>query len=84
MGQALPPGFRLAAPSAVIHDVEDAIRHIVAIVYLGQLREDAFQRGLAHEFAKAFNGVVRHHLAAAQNQDRGADLLDNLQYVGTI
>ena len=70
--------------SGVIHDVEDAIRHIVAIVYLGQLREDAFQRGLAHEFAKAFNRVVRHHLARAQDQDRGADLFNDLKDVGTI
>src|ERR1035438_7644875 len=76
--------FRPTNTPVVIHDVEDAIRHIVAIVYLRQLREDAFQRGLAHEFAKAFNGVVRHHLAVAQDQHRGADLFDNLQNMGTI
>jgi hypothetical protein len=74
----------LPTPSAEIHDVEDAIRHVVAIVHLGQLREDAFQRWLAHEFAEAFNRVVRRHVAVAQDQNLGADLFDNLENMGTI
>ena len=68
----------------VAHGVHDAIRHVGAIVHLGQLCEDAFERGLAHQFAKAFDRVVGHHLAAAQDQDGGTDLLDHLEHVGTV
>ena len=50
----------------------------------GQLREDAFQRGLAHQFAKALDGIVGHHLAIAKDQHRGADLLDDFQNVGAV
>ena len=70
--------------SLVAHGIHDAIGHVGAIVHLGQLCEDAFERRLAHEFAKALDGVVGHHFAAAQDQDGGTDLFDHLEHVGTV
>ena len=58
--------------------------HVGAIVHLGQLCEDAFERRLAHQFAKAVDGVVGHHFAAAQDQDSGADLLHHFEHMGAV
>jgi hypothetical protein len=71
-------------PSTVVHRVHDTIRQFVAIVHLGQLREHAFERGLAHQLAKPLNRIVCHNLAVPQDQNRRADLLHNLQHVRTV
>ena len=68
----------------VTHGVHDAARQFLAIVDLRQLRENAFERGLTHEFAKFIDRVVGRHFAAAQDQDRGAYLLDHLKDVRAI
>ena len=54
------------------------------ILLLGELREDVFERGLVHQVAQAFHGVVRHHLALAQNQHARAHLLHYFQHVRAV
>ena len=51
---------------------------------MGKLRENAFERWLLHQVAQALDGVVRHHLALAQDQHRRADLLHHLQHVRAV
>src|SRR5271157_2761545 len=62
--------FRGAVPSC-LHDLEDLACHRVAVFHLRQLREDAFERWLAHQFAQPIDGIVRHHFALAQDDDAG-------------
>ncbi len=74
-------GRRVRRPA---HGGEDAFGDILAIIHLGQLREDAFERGLAHQVAQVLDGIVGHHLALAEDQDGGADLLHDLEDVRAV
>ena len=43
--------------------------HHAWVFLLGELRENTFERRLLHQVAQVLDGVVRHHLPFAQNQD---------------
>ena len=75
------PGGRFRGAVPGFHDVENFSRQRIAVFDFAELGENAFERGLAHQVAEAIDGIVGSHLAFAQDEDFGADLLDHLEHV---
>src|SRR5258708_2423023 len=70
--------------SALTDNHSDVFRHSFHIFVLDQLREDLFQGWKVHQIAKAGDTVLRLDLAFINNDDLGADPLDDFEDVGDI
>jgi len=66
------------------HGIDDAVGDFLAVIDLRELREDTFERGLLHEVAEMLDGIVGGDFALAEDEDGGADFLDDFEDVRTV
>src|SRR5262249_61896597 len=69
-GMSLLQPFAWTSHGSTPHRGDDTANNHAWVFLLGELRENAFERRLLHQVAQALDGVVRHDLPFAQDQDR--------------